>query len=114
MTLLGRTGLKQVALLSAEKAQETARRLCELDGFAPYFEGPFVREFAIRTPLPAREIILNLVTQDILPGIDAGRWYPGLEDCLIVATTEKRTPHDIDCLIEAMKKLAKSHAMSRM
>ncbi len=114
MTLLGRTGLKQVALLSAEKAQETARRLCELDGFAPYFEGPFVREFAVRTPLPAGEIILNLVKQNILPGIDAGRWYPGLEDCLIVATTEKRTPHDIDCLIEAMKKLAQSHAMSRM
>ncbi len=114
MTLLGRTGLKHVALLSAEKAQETARRLCELDGFAPYFEGPFIREFAVRTPLPAGEMILDLVKQNILPGIDAGRWYPGLEDCLIVATTEKRTPHDIDCLIGAMKKLAQSHAMSRM
>ena len=114
MTLLGRTGLKQVSLLSAEKAQETARRLCELDGFAPYFEGPFIREFAVKTPLPAGEIILDLVKQDILPGIDAGRWYPGLEDCLIVATTEKRTPHDIDCLIGAMKKLAQSHAMSQM
>lgn len=114
MTLLGRTGLKRIALLAAERAQETARRLFELDGFAPYFDGPFVREFAVKTPRPAKEIILDLVKQKILAGIDAGRWYAGFDDCLIVAATEKRTDHDVDRLVEAMRKLAESHALSRM
>lgn len=114
MSLLGKTGLKQTALLSAEKAQMVARRLCELEGFELWFEGPFVREVAIRTPLPAAQIIRELVARNILPGIDAGRWYPGFENCLILATTEKRTDQEIDRLVGEMGKLASSHVVSRM
>jgi glycine dehydrogenase subunit 1 len=106
MSLLGKTGLKQAALLSAEKAQTVAQRLCELDGFELWFDGPFVREVAIRTKLPAKQIIQKLTALNILPGIDAGRWYPGFENCLILATTEKRTDQEIDRLICEMGKLA--------
>ena len=114
MSLLGKTGLKQVALLSAEKAQTLAQRLCELEGFELWFDGPFVREIAIRTPLPASEIIRKLVAQNILPGIDAGRWYPGFENCLILATTEKRTDQEIDRLVGELGKLASNHVVSQM
>ncbi|MDH4035703.1 MAG: aminomethyl-transferring glycine dehydrogenase subunit GcvPA, partial [candidate division Zixibacteria bacterium] len=114
MSLLGKSGLKQAALLSAERAQTVAQRLAELDGFELWFDGPFVREVAIKTPLPAARIIQELVTRNILPGIDAGRWYPGMENCLILATTEKRTEPEIDRLVSEMGKLASSHVVSRM
>jgi glycine dehydrogenase subunit 1 len=114
MSLLGKTGLKRAALLSAEKAQTVAQRLCELEGFELWFDGPFVHEVAIRTPLPADRVIQELIARSILPGINAGRWYPGFENCLILATTEKRTDQEIDRLVGEMGKLASSHVVSRM
>jgi glycine dehydrogenase subunit 1 len=114
LTLMGKAGLKQVALLSAERAQSTARRIFQIEGFEPYFNGPFVREFAVKTPRPAEEIVLNLVENQILPGIDAGRWYKGLGDCLVVALTEKRTDEEIDRLVGSLKELAGSGVLSSM
>lgn len=115
MTLMGKEGLRQVALLSMERAQETARAIFALDGFEPYFgQQPFVREFAVRTPRPVEEIILDLVNESILPGIDAGRWYDGLDDCLVVALTEKRTDAEINRLVSGLKERSHSGVVSRM
>ena len=114
LTLLGKTGLKKVALLSAEKAQQTAAALFKLEGFKPYFDSPFVREFAVRTPVPARQLILSMVERRILPGVDAGRWYKNMNDCLIVALTEKRTEEEITRLVEGLKELTASGVLSQM
>ncbi len=114
LTLLGKSGLRKVALLSAEKAQQAAARIADLDGFEMYFKQPFVREFAIRTPKPAQQIILAMVERSILPGIDAGRWYAGMDDCLIVALTEKRTGREIARLVDGLKELSTSGVLSRM
>ena len=103
LSLMGKTGLKQVALISAEKAQTTAAQIAALDGFELYFRGPFVREFAVRTPAPARDVVLHMMDHGVLPGVDAGRWYPSMKNCLIVALTEKRTDVDIAALVGGLK-----------
>ena len=36
------------------------------------------------------------------PGYALGRDYEGLDDALLVAVTERRTPADIDRLVEAL------------
>jgi len=114
MTLMGKSGLRRAALLSAERARQAARRVFELDGFEPYFPGKYVREFAVRTPLPAEETVLSMVERGVLPGIDAGRWYDGMNHCLIVATTEKRTAEDVARLVDGLKELSQNHALSQM
>jgi glycine dehydrogenase subunit 1 len=105
LSLMGKTGLRQVALLSAEKAQTAAAQISALNGYELYFKGPFVREFAIRTPKPAGELVLHLMDKGVLPGVDAGRWYPSMKNCLIVALTEKRTDADIAALVKGLKEL---------
>jgi len=106
MSLMGRTGLKQVALLSTEKAQQTAAAIATLDGYEIYFPGPFVREFCVRTPVPAEEVVRAMLRHDIVAGIDAGRWYPDLKNCLIVACTEKRTRAQIEALVTGLGELS--------
>ena len=104
MTLLGKEGLRRVALLSMEKTHRTAEKIFSLDGFAQYFDGDYIREAAIKTPIPAKEIIDRLIEKNgILPGIDAGRFYDGLDDCLLLSTTEKRTDSEIKSLVKALK-----------
>lgn len=114
LSLLGKTGLKQVALISFERAQSAYKAISGIDGYEPYFGAPFGREFAIRTPRPAKEIIDGMLKRGVLPGIDAGRWYPGMDNCLIVATTEKRSNTDIARLVDGLKELAASGVLSRM
>jgi len=114
MSLLGKAGLKKVALLSAEKARKTAEMIADLDGFELYFKAPFIREFAIKTPRSAKEVIEALLKKNILAGVNAGRWFNGLDDCLIIAMTEKRTDAQIKSLVESLKELAASNVMSRM
>jgi len=114
MTLLGKMGLEQVALLSAERAQQASRKLFALNGFEPYFAGSFVREFPVKIPGSAQKMILGAIERGILCGVNAGRWFKGLDDCLIVAVTEKRTPEDTDRLADTLKEVAQSGVLSGM
>ena len=41
------------------------------------------------------------------PGYALGRDYEGLDDCLLVAVTEKRTPDEIDRLVEVLAEVAR-------
>jgi len=114
LSLLGRTGLKRVALLSFERAQSMYQAVSALEGYEPYFAGPYGREFAIKTPRPAAEIIDGMLKRGVLAGIDAGRWYRGLDHCLVMAATEKRTSSDIALLVEGLKELNTRGVLSRM
>jgi glycine dehydrogenase subunit 1 len=114
MTLMGRAGLKKVALLSAEKAQALARRIFAIEGFEAYFDAPFVREFAVKTPIPAKKIIESMIQKNMLAGIDAGKWYHGKDDCLIIAATEKRTEVEIGRLVDGLKELTVTGVLSSM
>lgn len=114
MTLMGKQGLKQVALLSAERGQKAAREITAIDGFEMYWSQPYVREFAIRTPVPAKDLILKMVDRSILPGVAAGRWYKDMDDCLIVALTEKRTDDEIGRLVAGLREVTSSGVLSRM
>jgi glycine dehydrogenase subunit 1 len=115
MTLMGRAGLKQVALLSAEKAQKLHQKLTAIEGVEAWFgDAPFVREFALKLPASAREIILDLIDQGILIGVNAGRWYDNMDDCLIVAATEKRTDEQIEQVAQALEERIRSREMSQV
>ncbi len=112
LSLLGKAGLKQVALLSFERAQTAYKTISGIDGYEPFFKASYGREFAIRTPRPAKEIIDGMLKRGVLAGIDAGRWYNGMENCLIVATTEKRSNADIARLADGLIELATSGVLS--
>lgn len=108
MTLMGKVGLRQVALLSMDKTQRTAEKIFLLEGYGPYFDGDYIREIAIKTPVPAKEIINILIEKNnILPGIDMGRFYDGMDDCLLLSATEKRTNAEIESLVKALEEFAR-------
>lgn len=114
-SLMGKEGIKQVALLSMEKTHDLVERIFDIDGFEPYFNGPFIREVAIKTPYPAQDILMNMIRKHgVLPGINASRWYDGLDDCLIVAVTEKRTENEIDKFVNGLKESVKDGVLSNL
>ena len=72
-------------------------------GLEPVFpeRAPF-KEFALRTGRSAQDAIRSARERGVHPGYALGRNYPGLDDALLVAVTERRMPADIDRLVEAL------------
>jgi glycine dehydrogenase subunit 1 len=60
------------------------------------------KEFAVRVGRPAREVVRAARERGVHPGYALGRDYPGLDDAVLVAVTERRSPADVDRLAEVL------------
>ena len=56
----------------------------------------------MRVGRPAKDAIRAARERGVNPGYPLGRDYPGLDDALLVAVTERRTTDDVDRLAEAL------------
>jgi len=108
-TLLALGGLITLAWLGPQGLRELGETCMALAAYArdrlplePAFEQPFFKEVAFRTPRPAREVIAAARERGVHPGYAVGRDYEGMDDVLLVALTEKRSPADVDRLAEVL------------
>ncbi len=103
LATMGPNGLADVANLCLQKAHYAARRLTEKGRMKLAFDRPFFKEFLVRTGGAKVDSLLSKTqAAGIFAGMPLGRWYPELEDCLLVAVTEKRTKNEIDKLAEQL------------
>lgn len=96
LSLMGKSGLRNVAELCLQKAHYLADRLSSVDGVSLVYDTPFFKEFVVRTPLPGDKVVAELRKQRILAGEPLGLHYSGMDDCLLVCVTEKRTRDEMD------------------
>jgi glycine dehydrogenase subunit 1 len=108
-TLLALGGLITLCWLGPEGLRELGETCAALAAYAKErvalpvaFDRPTFKEVAFRTPIPAREVVTRAREHGVHPGYPLGRDYPGLDDVLLVALTEKRTPADVDRLAEVL------------
>ena len=102
LSWLGPQGLRELGETCMALAQHAKTRLEEA-GLEPTFSGKATfKEFAVRVGRNAGDAIRDARARGVHPGYALGRDYPGLDDALLVAVTEKRTPADIDRLVEVL------------
>jgi glycine dehydrogenase subunit 1 len=109
-TLLALAGLVHLSWLGPQGLRELGETCMSLGAYAqerlglpPAFPGRATfKELAVRLDRPAREVVTAARKRGVHPGYAVGRDYSGLEDVLLVAVTEKRTPADIDRLAEVL------------
>jgi glycine dehydrogenase subunit 1 len=106
LTWLGPTGLREIGETCMALAGYARRRLEEAGLELLFPEETTFKEFAVRVGRNAREVITAARERGVHPGYALGRDYPGLEEGLLVAVTEKRTPTDIDRLAEVLSEVA--------
>ena len=102
LATMGPQGLRELAALCCQKAHYAARVLCEHTGIELRFARPFFKEFALRVPGPAEELLDRLRVAGYQAGLPLGRWHTELSDCILVAVTEKRTRGEIDGLARSL------------
>ena len=104
MSLLGKTGLHELAEVCAAKTEYSVRRLTAVPGVSLRFpENDHFNEFVLNLPIPAEKVIRELFSRGIAAGFPLRRYWPEMDNCLLVAVTEKRTKEDIDYLAHALE-----------
>ena len=103
LSWLGPEGLREVGETCAALAQYVRERI----PLEPAFPSASIKEVAFRTPIPAREVVRRARERGVHPGYVLGRDYEGMDDVLLVAVTEKRTPADVDRLAETLAEVTR-------
>lgn len=106
MSVLGKSGMKQVAELCFHKAHYAAEQLSQIDGMGLCFSEPFFHEFALCVNRPVEEVNAHLLEHGILGGYDLGQDYPALKDHMLIAVTEMNSREEIDELVEILSEVS--------
>jgi glycine dehydrogenase subunit 1 len=101
---LGTSGLRELALRCARGTRYCREALLAIDGVDPLAGAPVLREFAVRTPVPAEVVVDRMADEGFLAGVALGDEYGG---GLLVAVTEKRTRTEIDAYVASFEKVVR-------
>lgn len=107
LCLLGKQGLRRLAEHNLAKAHYAAQQLASVSGAELPFPAPFFNEFVIRTPGDARKVLAALEEEKILGGVALERFYPELQDHLLVCVTETASRQAIDRMAKVYRRLGR-------
>jgi len=103
LSWLGPQGIRDVGEACLALSAYAKQQLAERVGLEPLFaDRTTFKEFAVRVGRNAREVVKAARERGVHPGYAIGRDYEGMDDVLLVAVTEKRTPAEIDRLAEVL------------
>ena len=83
-----------------------ANQIDQLPGYELATSGSFFNEFVIRCPKPVRGINERLLESSIIGGLDLSRFYPGMEDRMLLCATEVHSRAMLDKLVRALEEAA--------
>jgi glycine dehydrogenase subunit 1 len=106
MTLLGDAGLTRLARINHANAVKLADQLAQVKG-VEVLNRTFFNEFTVELSKPAAEVVEALAQKGVLAGVPVSRLLPdaGLDNLLLVASTEVNTDDDRAALVAALKEV---------
>src|SRR4051794_6102645 len=106
MTLLGEAGLKRLARLNHAHAVKLADQLKGVAG-VEVLNQTFFNEFTVKLSKPAAQVVEQLADKGVLAGVPVSRLLPGagLDNLLLVASTEVNTDDDRAAFVAALKEV---------
>lgn len=107
LCLLGKQGLKELALQNFQKAEYAKQAICALPGYEVLFQGPTFNEFAVKTPFAVEVINQKLLEHKMIGGVNLQQLYPEFGEAILFCVTEQHSKVEIDALVNAL------HAIER-
>jgi glycine dehydrogenase subunit 1 len=105
LAALGKTGLRDVAAHNLVQAARLRDAVEAVDGCVLRFSAVTFNEFVLRVPGRAAGVLDALLARGIVGGLDLGRFYPELADCILMTATELTTGAEIDRLVAALAQI---------
>lgn len=102
LSLMGKQGIREVAVQNLSKAEYAKKRIADLPGFSLPFSAPTFNEFVVEAKEGAAKVLDRLETRGILGGIPMDRFFGEMSKRFLVCATEQNTREEIDALTEAL------------
>ena len=99
MSVMGHKGISEACSLSYSGAHYLAQQLVATGKCAMAFDKPFFNEFAVKTTVPAQQVLEALLVEGILGGVRIA------DDMLLICVTEQRTKEQIDRFVEIVNNI---------
>jgi len=106
LSLLGKEGLKKVALYSLNLAYYLYRCLEDIKEIKLVFPSPFFNEFVWQVN-NSYQVWEALYSKSIIPGLMLEKFYPQLKDCILTSCTEIKTKEEIDDFVMCLKEVVR-------
>lgn len=103
MAMLGAEGLARVAAASHHNTDALIRGLTGIAGVETVFDRPFFHEAVVRLPCKADGVLSALEAHRIIGGLPLARYFPAMDDCILVCATETKTEEDIAHYVAVMQ-----------
>jgi glycine dehydrogenase subunit 1 len=103
LSLLGKQGFERLARICFDNSQYLGHKISELPGYELPFGFEFLKEFVVRSAVPADDIVAKVGKRGFILGTLAWRG----EALLRIATTESRTKDEMDQLISVLNEIVK-------
>ncbi len=100
LCLLGKHGLRALAEQNLSKARYAAEKIGAVAGASIPFAAPHFNEFVAKSPGDAEELLAALREQKIIGGLNLERFYPELENHLLICVTEMASKEALDRMAE--------------
>jgi glycine dehydrogenase subunit 1 len=101
-SLLGKRGLREVAVQSHAKAEYLKEAIAGIAGYRLPLSGPTFNEFTVEAPRAAAPLLGRLAKRGILAGVPLSRWETAWPNRFLVAATEMNTRDEMDRLVTAL------------
>lgn len=98
----GKQGLHDLALTNYQRANYLKDQLSKI---GRVMTAPTFNEFVVTFDIPIEKVQRHFREHKIEPGVDLGRYYPQLQNSLLVAVTETKTQEQLDRYIAVAKTL---------
>jgi glycine dehydrogenase subunit 1 len=105
LSVVGKTGLKQVAELCYQKAHYAAEQINKIPGAKLAFNTPFFHEFVVKFDRDVAELNEHLLEHGVLGGYDLGQDFPILKNHMLIAVTEMNSKQQIDLLVDILSEV---------
>ena len=105
LSVMGPEGLKEVALISAQRAHYLAEKINEIPGLRVLFNN-FLYEFVLESKISTDKLLKELEESNILAGIKLDKKFKQYKNCILVCVTEMNSINELEILVEKLKEIS--------
>lgn len=103
MAIMGKAGLREVALSCHQKMRQTTEALLAIPGVEKRFSTSTFHETLFTLPTAVKPVLQQLQEAGLLGGFATADDYPELTNGLLICVTEKRTDKEIANLVQSLE-----------
>ena len=103
LSCFGKQGFKELALMNLGKAEHAKKAIAAVHGCRLAFSSPTFNEFVVKIDGDPEDVLKAVRKERILGGLSLKKFYPELDQHILVTVTELNTKADIDRLTEALR-----------